>query len=139
MSKKKVTGIGGIFFKSKDPSYMRDWYQQHLGLNTDQYGTSFEWRQADSEQKGFTVWSPFEQNTPYFQPSEREFMINFRVEDLEGLLEELKAAGVQQVGEMQVYEYGKFAHVMDPEGNKLELWEPNDEAYDEMVVGKTTK
>ena len=140
MGKKRVTGIGGIFFKSNDPSFMRDWYSQHLGLNTDQYGTTFEWRHADDpSEKGHTVWSPFERDTKYFQPSKQDFMINFRVTDLEGLLEELKAAGIEQIGEMQTYEYGKFAHIMDPEGNKLELWEPVNEAYDEMVDGKTTK
>ncbi|HEY3390622.1 MAG TPA: hypothetical protein VGK38_13685, partial [Prolixibacteraceae bacterium] len=84
---KKVTGIGGIFFKCKDPNKMKEWYKKHLGFNTDQYGTVFEWRQgADSSQKGFTIWSPFSEKTKYFEPSTKDFMINYRVENLEALV-----------------------------------------------------
>ncbi|HMJ48910.1 MAG TPA: VOC family protein [Ferruginibacter sp.] len=135
---KKVTSIGGIFFKSNDPKKINEWYQKHLGINTDEYGTSFEWRHAyDPGKKGFTVWSPFKETTDYFAPSEKGFMINFRVEDLEALLAALKSEGIEQLGETQVYEYGKFAHIMDPEGNKLELWEANDEEYDKMIGVRT--
>ena len=135
---KKVTGIGGIFFKCKDPDSVKAWYREHLGLQTDQYGTNFEWRQAaDPSQKGFTQWSPFTDSTTYFQPSEKDFMINYRVDDLDGLLEELKKAGIFPLHPVEVTGYGKFVHIMDPEGNKIELWEPADEAYDRIVEGRT--
>ena len=121
---KRVTNIGGIFFKSNDPAATREWYNKHLGLENNQYGTVFEWRHADQpEKKGSSVWTAFAKDTKYFAPSTKEFMINFRVEDLEWLLGELKKEGVEQVGEMEASEYGKFAHILDPEGNKIELWE----------------
>jgi len=126
MSTKRAIGLGGIFFKCADPVALREWYKIHLGFNTDDYGTTFEWRNSDPEQKGYNVWSPFKKDTTYFQPSEKEFMINLRVDDLEWLLEQLKNEGIPQIGEMQAYEYGKFAYIMDPEGTKIELWEPND-------------
>ena len=88
---KKVTGIGGIFFKCKDPKKMKEWYKTHLGLNTTDYGVTFEWRQAeDPTKKGSTQWSPFAETTKYFEPSAKDFMINYRVADLEALVEELK-------------------------------------------------
>jgi predicted enzyme related to lactoylglutathione lyase len=128
---KKVTGIGGIFFKCKDPGAMKDWYASNLGLPTDAYGASFEWRQAaDPEKKGMTQWSTFPDDTKYFEPSQAPFMINYRVEDLETLVVQLVKDGVTIVGDMQSYDYGKFIHIMDPEGNKIELWEPIDEALD---------
>ncbi len=137
---KRVTSIGGIFFKCNDPKAQREWYANHLGLKVDDYGTSFEWRKSDKpEEKGFSVWSTFKNDTDYFQPSQKDFMVNFRVDDLEALLEVLKKEGVQQVGEMQVFEYGKVAHIMDPEGNKIELWEPNDGQYGDMVGSVVTK
>ncbi|WP_210465131.1 VOC family protein [Rufibacter roseolus] len=140
---KKVTGIGGIFFKCKDPEKMREWYQEHLGLNTSQYGAVFEWRQgADSTKKGFTTWSPFKETTKYFEPSANDFMVNYRVADLEALLEELKKAGVMIVDQIETYDYGKFVHILDAEGNKVELWEPNDEEYEklgEQLNSPTTK
>lgn len=137
---KRVTSIGGIFFKCNDPKAQREWYANHLGLTVDDYGTSFEWRKSDRpEEKGFSVWSTFKNDTDYFQPSQKDFMVNFRVEDLEALLEVLKKEGVQQVGEMQVFEYGKFAHIMDPEGNKIELWEADDGQYGKMVGSVVTK
>ena len=123
---KKVTGIGGVFFKSADPAKMREWYGRHLGLDASQYGATFEWRHSDSDDKGQTVWNPFAADTKYFAPSTKDFMINYRVENLEWLLGELKKEGVEQIGEMQSYEYGKFAHIVDPEGNKIELWEAID-------------
>lgn len=128
---KKVTGIGGIFFKCDDAAAMRTWYSKHLGFSDNQYGTIFEWRDAEKpDVKGSTVWNTFKKETTYFQPSEKDFMINLRVENLEALLAELKEQGIEPVGKMQVYDYGKFAHIMDPEGNKLELWEPIDEALE---------
>ena len=140
---KRVTGIGGIFFKCKDPGKMREWYKTHLGLNTNQYGTVFEWRQAtDSTKKGFSQWSPFKETTKYFEPSTKEFMINYRVENLEALLKEQKIEGVTVTDTIEVYDYGKFVHIMDIEGNKIELWEPNDIKYEKLGVqtgSETTK
>lgn len=140
---KKVTGIGGIFFKCKDPKKMREWYQTHLGLNTNQYGAVFEWRQgADTTKKGFTQWSPFSETTKYFQPSTKDFMINYRVENLNALVHQLKNEGVTITDSIETVEYGKFVHILDAEQNKIELWEPNDLAYErlgEQMGSKTTK
>ncbi len=123
---KKVTGIGGIFFKCKDPNKMKDWYRDHLGLNTNEYGATFDWRQdEDPIQKGSTQWSTFSDTTKYFEPSTKDFMINYRVENLDALAAQLKSEGVTIVGEIQSFDYGKFLHIIDPEGNKIELWEPN--------------
>lgn len=136
---KRVTGIGGIFFKCKDPDKVKEWYKQHLGLKTDQYGALFEFRSADDpEQKCYLQWSPFTDSTKYFEPSQKEFMINYRVENLEALIVELKKEGVQIVGEMQTFEYGKFAHIVDLEGNKIELWEPVDSEFTKSNEGTTT-
>ncbi|WP_221887887.1 VOC family protein [Chitinophaga polysaccharea] len=124
---KKVTGIGGIFFKCKDPNKMKEWYQKHLGLNTNEYGATFEWYEGtDSTKKASTQWSPFEETTKYFAPSAKDFMINYRVENLEQLVEELKKEGVTIVDKIETYDYGKFVHIMDMEGNKIELWEPTE-------------
>jgi predicted enzyme related to lactoylglutathione lyase len=140
---KRVTSIGGIFFKCKDPKKVRAWYQTHLGLNTNQYGAVFEWRQgADTTKKGFTQWSPFKESTRYFEPSTKDFMINYRVAELEGLVEVLRKEGVVVVDTIETYEYGKFVHILDVEGNKIELWEPNDIEYEQLGVrmgSKTTK
>lgn len=140
---KRVTGIGGIFFKCKDPKMVREWYETHLGLNTNQYGSVFEWYQgADSTKKGFLQWGPFKETTKYFEPSTREFMINYRVENLTALVAELKKEGVTITDSIQTVEYGKFVHIMDIEGNKIELWEPNDIEYEKMGIQmglKTTK
>jgi len=124
---KRVTGIGGVFFKCKDPGKMREWYKTHLGLKTDQYGATFEWRQADDPaKKGQTQWSPFSEKTKYFEPSTKDFMINYRVENLVTLVEELKKEGVTITDTLQSFDYGKFIHIMDIEGNKIELWDPVD-------------
>ncbi|MEJ7611220.1 MAG: VOC family protein [Ferruginibacter sp.] len=140
---KKVTGIGGIFFKCKDPKKMREWYKTNLGLNTNQYGAVFEWRQgADTTKKGFTQWSLFKDKTGYFEPSTKDFMINYRVDNLEALINQLKEGGVIITDTIQSVEYGKFVHIMDIEGNKIELWEPNDiefEKLGEKIGAKTTK
>ena len=122
---KKVTGIGGIFFKCNDPEKMRNWYAQNLGLKADKYGTIFEFRNMDRpEEVNQLVWNPFAAETKYFEPSTNEFMINYRVENLEALAVELKQSGVTICDEIQTFEYGKFLHIMDPEGHKIELWEP---------------
>ncbi len=124
---KKVTGIGGIFFKCKDPKKITDWYQKNLGLNTNPYGATFEWYEGeDSTRKGQTQWSPFPESTKYFTPSSKDFMINYRVENLEALVEELRKNDVTIVDSIETYDYGKFIHILDPEGNKVELWEPVD-------------
>lgn len=140
---KKVTGIGGIFFKCKDPGKIREWYATNLGLNTNAYGAVFEWRQgADTAKKGFSQWSPFNEKTKYFEPSTKDFMINYRVEHLESLIDELRKNGVVITDSIQTVEYGKFVHIMDIEGNKIELWEPNDiefEKLGEKIGVKTTK
>lgn len=130
---KKVTGIGGIFFKCKDPKKMREWYEKHLGLNTNQYGAVFEWYQgADSTKKGFTTWGPFNEKTKYFDPSTKDYMINYRVADLGALVKELKKGGVTVLDSIETYDYGKFVHILDAEGNKVELWEPNDIEYEKL-------
>lgn len=130
---RKVTGIGGIFFKCKDPKQLRAWYQTHLGLNTNSYGAVFEWRQAiDSTQKGYTQWSPFNEKTKYFEPSTKDFMINYRVVNLEALVAQLQKEGVTITDKMETADYGKFIHILDLEGNKIELWEPNDVAYEKL-------
>ena len=135
---KRVTGIGGIFFKGKNPAEAKAWYKKHLGLNTDEYGTSFEWREADHpEKKGYTAWNIMPESTDHFKPSEKDFMINFRVDDLEALMEELKKEGVTVLDEIETYEYGKFVHILDPEGNNIELWEPFDEKYEKIAEKKT--
>ena len=122
---KKVTGIGGIFFKCADPKIMKEWYATHLGFPVTDYGTMFKGREIDNPDKtNYTLWSPFSQSTKYFEPSERDFMINYRVENIEALVEELKSAGVTILDEIATYDYGKFVHILDPEGNKIELFEP---------------
>ncbi|WP_255578521.1 VOC family protein [Chitinophaga sp. sic0106] len=123
----RVTGIGGIFFKCKDPEKIKDWYKTHLGINTTPYGATFEWREDnDSTAKGSTSWSPFKEDTKYFAPSTKEFMINYRVDNLEEMVAALKKEGVTMLDEIAVYDYGKFVHLLDIEGNKIELWEPKE-------------
>ncbi|MGN6181569.1 MAG: VOC family protein [Mucilaginibacter sp.] len=122
---KKVTGIGGIFFKCDDPKKMNQWYAEHLGFPVANYGTMFKGRDMDDPEKThYTVWTPFKSDTKYFEPSNKDFMINYRVENIEALAAELKAAGVTFLDDIETYEYGKFVHILDPEGNKIELFEP---------------
>ena len=121
---KRVTGIGGIFFKARDPKQLKAWYHQHLGIDAGEYGAIFQWRdENDPEQIGQTVWSPFPQDTKYFDPGTASFMINYRVSDLEGLLAALREEGLTV--DERSDEYGRFAWITDPEGNRIELWEPN--------------
>ncbi|WP_370277498.1 VOC family protein [Flavobacterium sp. J27] len=124
----RVTGIGGFFFKTKNPNAVKEWYRNHLGFNTDDYGTTFWWKDIKGNDCS-TQWSPFSAETTYFEPSQKEFMQNFRVQDLESLLKKISQEGVTIVGDMQTYEYGKFAWILDLEGNKIELWEPIDSAF----------
>lgn len=131
----RATGIGGIFFKSKDPKKLRDWYKKHLGLQTNAYGAVFEWRQgADTTKKGFSQWSPFNEKTKYFEPSTKEFMINYRVQNLDALMEQFKKDSVTILDKVESYDYGKFVHIIDLEGNKIELWEPNDIEYEKLGI-----
>jgi len=121
----KVTGIGGIFFFSENPEKTKEWYSKNLGLSTNEWGTAFESRNMQKpDQIDYLQWSPFQKGSDYFNPSEKEFMINYRVQNLEGLLKKLKENGVTILNEVATYEYGKFVHIMDGEGNKIELWEP---------------
>jgi predicted enzyme related to lactoylglutathione lyase len=123
----KVTGIGGVFFKCKDPEKIKEWYNTHLGLNAGKYGANFEWHLAeDSTKKGSTAWNPFPDKTKYFEPSEKDFMINYRVDNLEELVAQLHKDGVTVVDKIEDSPYGKFVHIMDVEGNKVELWEPKE-------------
>lgn len=122
---KRVTGIGGIFFKCKDPKTMNEWYKTHLGFDTTPYGTSFEWRHLDdSTKKGLTQWNLFPEKTKYFEPSTKDFMINYRVENIDALVVELKKENITIIDTIETYDYGKFVHILDPEGNKIQLWEP---------------
>jgi predicted enzyme related to lactoylglutathione lyase len=126
---KRVTGIGGIFFKCNDPAAMRAWYAKHLGIQATQWGATFEWRQTDDpSQKGSTLWTPFPAKTKYFSPSTKPYMINYRVQNLDWLIAQLNKEGINIVGKVDVESYGKFCHIMDPEGNLIELWEPIDAA-----------
>lgn len=123
----RVTGIGGIFFKCKDPKKMTEWYQKHLGLKTNPYGATFEWFEgSDSTKKAQTQWTPFAEKTKYFEPSSKDFMINYRVKNLSELVEELRKEDVVILDSIETYDYGKFVHILDAEGNKVELWEPID-------------
>lgn len=135
----KVTGIGGIFFFSEDPEKTKEWYAENLGLEVNQWGSSFEFRNANRpDEINYLQWSPFKQGSEYFSPSKKEFMVNYRVQNIEGLVNKLKNNGVTILDSMETYDYGKFVHIMDAEGNKIELWEPVDSVFTEMG-GKTTK
>ena len=123
----KVTGLGGIFFKAEDPIRQFEWYEKHLGIKreVDGSGVVFYWREADDpKRKAMTVWSIFSHHTSYFEPGKATFMVNYRVDDLDGLLAQLAEAGVEIDPKREEYVYGKFAWILDPEGNRIELWEP---------------
>jgi predicted enzyme related to lactoylglutathione lyase len=123
---KRVTGIGGVFFQADDPDKLYQWYEKHLGIQREPHGhgAMMHWRENENpERRGATVWALFEKRTPYFEPSRAPFMLNYRVDDLEALLEALRAEGVT-IDKHEDSDYGRFAWIMDPEGNKIELWEP---------------
>jgi len=135
----RVTGIGGIFFFSKNPKETNEWYGKNLGLAIDEWGSPFEFRNANRpEEINYLRWSPFDEKTDYFKPSEKQFMINYRVNNMEELVKKLRDNGVTIVDDIQEYEYGKFVHIMDNDGNKIELWEPVDSVFTAMG-GVTTK
>ena len=123
----KVTGIGGIFFFSDNPQETKDWYAKNLGFEMSAWGTAgFESRNLNNPDEIESLqWSPFKKGDEYFSPSKKDFMINYRVQNIEGLIEKLKENGVTIIDEIATYDYGKFIHIMDAEGNKIELWEPS--------------
>ena len=123
---KRVTGIGGIFFKSSDPAGLKAWYDKHLGISPSADGyVAFQWRNADDpESTGSTIWEAFPEATTYFDPTTAPFMINYRVDDLDGLLAALRAEGVSVDDKLEEADYGRFAWITDPEGRRIELWEP---------------
>lgn len=122
----KVTGIGGIFFFSENPAAIKEWYAKNLGLEVNAWGSvSFESRDIDRpDEINPLQWSPFKKDSDYFAPSKKEFMINYRVRNIEALVEQLQSNGVTVLDEITTYDFGKFVHIMDAEGNKIELWEP---------------
>ena len=135
----RVTGIGGIFFKGNHPDSLNDWYREQLGINTSEYGAPFEFRNANNpDELNYLIWSVHDSSTTYMDPSTAPFMINYRVQHIEKLVDKLKSNGVKIVDTLVEYPYGKFIHVLDPEGNILELWEPIDSVLTNMG-GETTK
>lgn len=123
----KVIGIGGIFFKFKNPAFMKEWYQRVLGMKTNDYGVLFQFN--SSQAPGYLQLGVFEENTNYFGSEQQQSMINFRVDDLESMLSQLKSNNVEILSQIDIYEYGKFLHISDPEGNRIELWEPIDSVF----------
>ncbi len=122
---KRVIGIGGIFFKCQDQETIKNWYNMHLGIPVESWGAIFPWRRHDKpEEETYTAWSPFKKDTTYLEPSTHDFMVNYQVENLSELLTLLRNEGVTVVGEMEESEFGKFGWILDPEGRKIELWEP---------------
>ena len=120
----RITGLGGVFFKADDPERLHAWYQNHLGMKREGGPVMFHWREKDRDQPGMTVWSLFAKDTKYFEPGKASFMLNYRVENLDALLETLRSQGVWVDDKRENSEFGKFAWIMDPEGNRIELWEP---------------
>ncbi len=134
----KVTGIGGIFFFSDNPEETKEWYARNLGIVTNNYGSVFEFRNANRpEEINYLVWSLFKKGSDYFDPSKKEFMVNYRVQNIEGLVDKLKENGATLLDSIVSYDYGKFVHLIDPEGNKIELWEPVDSVMIEKGEGTT--
>jgi predicted enzyme related to lactoylglutathione lyase len=135
----KVTGIGGIFFFSDNPKATKEWYAKNLGLETNEWGSTFESRNANRpDEINYLQWTPFKKGSEYFAPSKKDFMINYRVQNIEGLVKKLQANGVTILDKIEKYDYGKFVHIMDSDGNKIELWEPIDTVLTNLG-GKTTK
>lgn len=132
-----VSGIGGIFFKTNDVQATKDWYAKHLGFDTDAYGAVFKFFQAsDPSKSGYLQWSPMPTDTEYFGEESQQYMINYRVENLELLVAELKKKGVHFCDEIETFEYGKFVHLLDGDGRKIELWEPIDVVFDDFYADK---
>ena len=122
---KRVTGLGGVFFKSDHPEKLYAWYEEHLGLKRDSSeGVAFRWRDTEEGKEGLTALGIFDKNSKYFDPSRSQFMLNFRVADLDALLAALRAEGVEVEEKIEEYDYGRFGWFTDPEGNRVELWQP---------------
>jgi predicted enzyme related to lactoylglutathione lyase len=122
----KVTGIGGVFFFTDNPKDSREWYAKNLGFEINDWGSTFESKDiSNPDQINALQWSPFKKGDDYFSPSKKEFMINYRVQNMEGLVNKLKENGVTILDDIATYDYGKFVHIMDADGNKIELWEPS--------------
>lgn len=133
----KVTGIGGVFFISNNPENARKWYSDNLGFDVNQWGATFESRNIDRPAEiNRLQWSAFDQGSEYFSPSKKDFMINYRVQNIQGLVERLKENGVTILDNIETFDYGKFVHIMDTEGNKIELWEPIDSIFEEIETNK---
>ncbi len=123
----KVDGIGGIFFFSNEPEKLKEWYKKNLGIEVNEFGSIFEFRNSDNpNEKNYLVWSPFKKGDEYFNPSNKEYMINYRVNNIEKMVEKLKKNGVKILDNIETYDYGKFVHILDLEGTKIELWEAID-------------
>jgi len=122
----RVTGLGGVFLKAKDKAALTAWYKQHLGIPVQDWGgAQFFWKDdGGPSEQAYNVWTLFKSDTTYFAPSEKPFMLNFRVDDLHALIAQLRAAGCAVDDKVDDSEYGKFGWVTDPEGTKIELWEP---------------
>lgn len=121
----RVQGIGGLFFKASDPQALGAWYRDHLGIDVQSWGgAAFPWAEQDRADSASTIWSPFKADTTYFEPSKASFMVNFRVRDLDAMLAQLRAAGCDVDDRIEDSEFGRFGWVMDPEGNRVELWQP---------------
>jgi predicted enzyme related to lactoylglutathione lyase len=129
----KVIGIGGIFLKFKDPEKMRNWYATVLGMTTNPYGVLFEFNGTTNSKKGYLQLGTFESETDYFGDTSQQAMINFRVDDLETFKKELEELNVTIVNSIDSYSYGKFLHIEDPEGNRIELWEPVDKEFEDST------
>lgn len=121
----QVLGIGGVFFKSPDPDRLYGWYVKHLGISKDK-GPGVSFRNVDQPVHSFHVWGAFAQNTEYFDPSNKDYMFNLVVDDLDGALAQVAAAGAELIGSIEEYDYGRFGWFVDPDGNKVELWQPAD-------------
>ena len=135
MSDPKIIGIGGIFFKSEAPEKLKKWYAQHLGLVLNNYGATFEMRHLKEPKKAkYIHWSVFPNDTNYFYPSGKPFMINYRVQEIEEMVKKLKKMGVEIIDKISQFPYGKFVHILDPEGNAIELWEFKEDFFDTMEI-----
>ena len=123
--KNRVKALGGVFFKSNDPAKLKEWYKNHLGIASEEWGTQFDWRYADQPDKtGMTVWSVMREESTYFAPSEQKFILNYIVDNLDELLATLKTEGITIFEKSEESEFGKFGWILDPEGRKIELWQP---------------
>ncbi len=132
--KPRVHGIGGVFFKARDPMALAQWYQQHLGLDVQSWGGAmFDWNRRDTGEKAYSIWAPFAEDSKYFEPSDKPFMLNLRVDDLDAVLDALRGEGCRVLDRREEIENGKFGYVVDPEGTLIELWQP---AKDDPALGE---